>query len=87
MDERKKEIIFFASEIGQYHYCPISWFLLKKGYIPESSNLQNGVKKHQKYGAILDKKDTHSLISKYLLIGGIIGIILTGIYIILEVLI
>ena len=47
--ERKKQIIN-ASEVGQYHFCSVAWFLQKKGYKNQSSSLKRGEEKHQIYG-------------------------------------
>lgn len=48
-----KEIIS-ASEIGQYHYCSIAWYLQKCGYQPKSQRLEVGRKKHQQMGRIIN---------------------------------
>ena len=48
-----KEIIR-ASEIGQYHYCSISWYLQKCGYQPKSQMLDIGRKKHKEIGKIIN---------------------------------
>lgn len=47
--------IIRASEIGQYHYCPVSWYLQKCGYQPISHNLEKGKKKHEELGITIDK--------------------------------
>ena len=49
----EKEIIS-ASEIGQYHYCSISWYLQKCGYQPKSQMLDIGRKKHKEFGKIIN---------------------------------
>ena len=46
--------IIRASEIGQYHYCPVSWYLQKCGYKPKSHNLEIGKKKHEELGIKID---------------------------------
>ncbi len=46
--------IIRASEIGQYHYCPVSWYLQKCGYKPKSYNLEIGKKKHTELGITID---------------------------------
>ncbi len=46
--------IIRASEIGQYYYCPVSWYLQKCGYKPKSHNLEIGTKKHEELGSTID---------------------------------
>jgi len=46
--------IIRASEIGQYYYCPVSWYLQKCGYKPKSHNLEIGTKKHVELGITID---------------------------------
>jgi CRISPR/Cas system-associated exonuclease Cas4 (RecB family) len=42
-----------ASEIGQYIYCSVAWYLQKCGYGPESPFLEIGKEKHVKIGKII----------------------------------
>ena len=65
--------IIRASEIGQYHYCSIAWYLQKCGYEPKSPMLDIGTKKHLELGKIMD--NTHANIRKSRVIG-IIGYLL-----------
>jgi len=55
--------IIRASEIGQYHYCPVSWYLQKCGYRPKSQNLEIGKKKHEELGITIDNMNVN--IRKY----------------------
>lgn len=50
----KNSEIISASEIGQYHYCPVSWYLQKCGYEPRSAKLEIGKKKHEELGYTID---------------------------------
>jgi len=50
----KETDIISASEIGQYHYCSMSWFLQKCGYEPKSPALEHGIKKHVELGELID---------------------------------
>jgi len=43
-----------ASEIGQFVYCSMAWYLQKCGYKPESKMLDVGIKKHVELGRIMD---------------------------------
>ncbi len=42
--------IVTASEISQYTYCPISWYLRRCGRTPESSGFERGINKHVEVG-------------------------------------
>ena len=55
--------IIRASEIGQYHYCPVSWYLQKCGYKPKSQYLEIGKKKHEELGIRIDNLNVN--IRKY----------------------
>jgi hypothetical protein len=50
----KDKDIISASEIGQYHYCSVSWYLQKCGYEPKSPMLDIGTKKHIELGKVMD---------------------------------
>ena len=45
----KNRSVLTASEIGQYHYCPVSWFLQKEGFEPQSPHLQKGIENSLMY--------------------------------------
>ena len=64
-----------ASEIGQYIYCSVSWYLQKCGYEPDSPFLETGKEKHIKLGKIIyhtqvntKRSRVFSIIGCYLLI-------------------
>ena len=82
----KKDVIS-ASEIGQYVYCSISWYLQKCGYEPKSHFLDIGAKKHVELGNIMDslqyKKKTSRILAivGYLLIAIAILLIFLGVII------
>ena len=58
---RDKDIIR-ASEIGQYHFCSIAWYLQKCGYEPKSPMLDLGTKKHEELGRVM--VNTQKIINK-----------------------
>lgn len=71
--------VISASEIGQYHYCSIAWYLQKSGYKPKSPMLDIGIKKHLELGKVMDytqinikKTRTIAIIGYLLLIIGIL---------------
>jgi hypothetical protein len=74
--------IISASEIGQYCYCSISWYLQKCGYKPESHFLDLGKERHVKLGRIIyhtqvttKKSRFFSIVGYFLLIIAILIII------------
>jgi len=58
MDKKKNRFnasrVLTASEIGQYHYCPVAWYLRRCGFEPESPALQEGIKYHKDVGESLE---------------------------------
>jgi len=45
--------IITASEIGQYAYCPVSWYLKRSGAPMESPGLVRGIAEHERAGGRL----------------------------------
>lgn len=81
---RKKRYIT-ASEIGQFHFCPVSWYLQKKGFQPASMLLNKGVKTHQRVGSMLKKTTRNQRKMMLLRFLGMVLIIVAGILMLLEV--
>ena len=77
---RLSKKIISASEIGQYNYCSVAWFLQRCGYEPLSESLDAGTKAHVELGNILDYTKINTKISRILSYIGyillIIGILL-----------
>jgi hypothetical protein len=46
--------IIRSSEIGQYLYCSMAWYLQRCGYQPESIKLDEGTQKHIMFGNSID---------------------------------
>jgi len=42
-----------ASEISQYVYCPVSWYLKRSGADPQSGSLNRGIDEHKRAGGRL----------------------------------
>jgi len=42
--------VITASEIGDYIYCSVSWYLQRCGHAPESPRLEEGTRKHAEVG-------------------------------------
>ncbi len=56
-----------ASELGQYNYCSIAWYLQRCGLEPKSEALDVGKRKHVKLGENIDKverQENHSYLLK-----------------------
>lgn len=51
----KEEMRIYASEIGQFHFCSLSWYLQRLGYKPDSPLLDIGLKKHISLGKTLNR--------------------------------
>jgi len=87
MDGKNRKPTIFASEIGQYHYCPVAWYLKKSGYKPSSPNIKQGMKKHDRYGKILRKRTSVHKYSKWLITCGVLGLTLSFVFFLFEVLV
>lgn len=71
--EKKRGKLLSASEIGQYHYCSISWYLHRQGYKPKSTSLKKGKKEHKRLGKIMESAERRDNRSRFLaIIGGIL---------------
>ena len=81
----EKNDIINASEIGQYYFCSMAWYLQKCGYKPESMFLNIGTKKHEKLGEIITKTQEDKKKSKIFAITGYLILILTILIILFEV--
>jgi len=71
-----------ASEIGQYMYCSIAWYLQRCGYQPDSPLLDVGKKIHVNLGNTIDdiqdemkNSRRYALLGCLFLIVAIIGIL------------
>ena len=59
-----------ASEIGQYMYCSIAWYLQRCGYEPDSPLLDTGRKIHVDLGNTIDDiQDEMRRSRRYALLG------------------
>ena len=50
----KTKDVINASEIGQYAYCSVSWYLQRCGHKPDSPLLEIGKKAHINLGNTID---------------------------------
>ena len=71
-----------ASEISQYVYCPVSWYLKRSGVKPQSSGLKRGIDAHEKAGSrmvLLERRERAA--GMFQLLGyfsGLVAILLIG---------
>ena len=77
--------ILSASEIGQYHFCSVAWYLQRCGYKPHSDLLEVGTKKHKELGNIVDSTQKYAKKSRVLAIAGYLLILIAILLFLLEV--
>ena len=66
----KRNDVISASEIGQYVYCSLSWYLQRCGYKPDSPSLAVGKEAHVDLGRTIDAVRYDIRRSKYLKVIG-----------------
>jgi len=74
-----------SSEIGQYMYCSMAWYLQRCGYKPDSPLLETGIKTHINLGNTIDCIDNETKQSKKFATLGFMFLIISVIVIIVEV--
>jgi hypothetical protein len=52
--QSKTSKIIRSSEIAQYLYCSMAWYLQRCGYQPDSIKLDEGTQKHISFGNSID---------------------------------
>jgi len=77
--------IICASEIGQYSYCSISWYLQKCGYKPISPSIESGKENHFNMGKRINKIQNKINISKILAVVGFLFLFVSIIIAIFKV--
>jgi len=87
-DERKidRNSVISASEIGQYCYCSIAWYLQKQGFKPDSELLETGQKKHDELGQLIYNAERKMVKSRILELIGYIVLFFSILLLIFEVL-
>ncbi|VVB70186.1 Uncharacterised protein [uncultured archaeon] len=64
-----KDDVITASEISQYAYCPVSWYLKRNGCPPDSSHMARGIHAHQEIGKGINRVQQQERRSKLLSLG------------------
>ena len=87
-DEKKidRNSVISASEIGQYCYCSIAWYLQKQGFKPDSELLETGQKKHDELGQLINNTERKMVKSRILELIGYIVLFFSIVLLIFEVL-
>lgn len=80
-----KTDVLNASEIGEYHFCSVAWYLQRQGYEPKSPLLDVGTEKHIVLGKALDQVQLDTRWSKLLSIIGYLLLITVILIFLLEV--
>lgn len=66
MDKRPNNSdVITASEIAQYAYCPISWYLKRSGCQPNTPGMAEGIKSHEKMGEKISHVQRKEIASRY----------------------
>jgi hypothetical protein len=82
---RYQNDVLSASEIGQFVYCSVAWYLQKCGYKPKSFKLDVGLKKHKKMGNALKYVEINSRKTSVLKNIGYLFLVASIFFILLEV--
>ena len=80
-----KRRVINVSEIGQYHYCSISWYLQKCGYKPKSKSLEIGLNHHKKLGNTINQVNKNLIKSRIISLVGYILLFFGFLFFIFEV--
>ena len=81
---RKNDVIS-AYEIGQYHFCPMAWYLQRCGYQPKSKSLEIGKQTHEDLGRIMYYTQKNQRKSKIFAYIGYVFLIVAIIFLFFEV--
>lgn len=67
MDKRPNNSdVITASEIAQYAYCPVSWYLKRSGCQPNTPGMVAGMEKHSKVGEKISMVNRKEMASRHL---------------------
>lgn len=66
MNEPTRKPIIKASEVAQFCYCSVAWYLQRKGYQPESPSLEFGIETHKNLGTQIETISKREKGSKWL---------------------
>lgn len=72
MSHIDRRLIIDASEVGEFVYCAKSWYLKRRGEVPQGSRLEEGAVFHEKHGAIVSRASRLRKAGEWLLLIGFI---------------
>jgi len=81
----RRDDVISASEIGQYHFCPMAWHLQRCGYEPKSKSLEIGIEKHIEHGKVMYYAQKNIRKSKILAYVGCLLLFITLLILLFEV--
>ena len=73
----KDNDVISASELGQYHFCSMSWYLHKCGYLPKSQQIDAGIKKHEELGRVMYHMQVYTKKSRIFAVVGYLLLLVT----------
>ncbi len=82
---RKQRMVIRASEIAQYLFCPMSWYLSRKGYTPDEQVFAKGVQVHHRHAQVISHLERGQQWAKRLLLLGSFLLLIGALLIIVEV--
>lgn len=53
-EKPNRRYVISASEIAQYSFCPVAWYLQRCGVSPESPKLEEGAERHREVGRMVE---------------------------------
>ena len=74
-----------SSELSEYLFCSVAWYLQKQGYKPDEKVFEEGYRKHIELGETIDKIDRRRKIAVLLESIGILLIFIAFILFLQEV--
>lgn len=84
MPRKTKSGYIKSSELSEYIFCSVAWYLKRQGYGLEDGLLEEGHRKHIKLGETIDRISISRKISLYLGVMGIFLILIAGLLFLLE---
>ena len=84
MSRKTKAYYIKSSELSEYIFCSVAWYLQRQGYKPDKRIFEDGYNKHIKVGEAIDRIYRNRKISISLEIMGGILIITAAILFLLE---
>jgi len=79
-----RRYVISASEIAQYSFCPVGWYLQRCGCSPESPGLDEGAEKHREVGRMVEyvqkREEISAALTRIVLVLLLVAIILLAVW-------